>query len=130
MPLGNGDTGAQRKHGAPAARLPLPGWCLLCSLLCGGLAATPAPACRPCAPGCACAAPACAVNCSARGMERPAAAVPPAATALDLSNNRISGLDVELFRSLTSLAKLDISHNQISTLEDGIFDNLFNLSEM
>ncbi|XP_048176744.1 polycystin-1 isoform X3 [Corvus hawaiiensis] len=130
MPLGNGDTGAQRKHGAPAARLPLPGWCLLCSLLCGGLAATPAPACRPCAPGCACAAPACAVNCSGRGMERPAAAVPPAATALDLSNNRISGLDVELFRSLTSLAKLDISHNQISTLEDGIFDNLFNLSEI
>ncbi|KAF4792010.1 Polycystin-1 [Turdus rufiventris] len=48
----------------------------------------------------------------------------------DLSNNRISGLDVELFRSLTSLAKLDISHNQISTLEDGIFDNLFNLSEI
>ncbi|XP_041257327.1 polycystin-1 isoform X1 [Onychostruthus taczanowskii] len=128
MPLGNGDTGAQRKHGAP--RLPLPGWCLLCSLLCGGLAATPAPACRPCAPGCACAAPACAVNCSARGVERPGAAVPPAATALDLSNNRISGLDVELFRSLTSLAKLDISHNQISTLEDGIFDNLFNLSEI
>uniref|UniRef100_A0A8C5UCL9 Polycystin 1, transient receptor potential channel interacting n=1 Tax=Malurus cyaneus samueli TaxID=2593467 RepID=A0A8C5UCL9_9PASS len=42
----------------------------------------------------------------------------------------ISGLDVELFRSLTSLAKLDISHNQISTLEDGIFDNLFNLSEI
>ncbi|KAM7038825.1 polycystin-1 [Acridotheres tristis] len=130
MPWGNGDTGAQRKHGAPAARLPLPGWCLLCSLLCGGLAATPAPACRPCAPGCACAAPACAVNCSARGVERPAAAVPIAATALDLSNNRISGLDVELFRSLTSLAKLDISHNQISTLEDGIFDNLFNLSEI
>ncbi|XP_064246149.1 polycystin-1 isoform X2 [Passer domesticus] len=128
MPLGNGDTGAPRKHGAP--RLPLPGWCLLCSLLCGGLAATPAPACRPCAPGCACAAPACAVNCSARGVERPGAAVPPAATALDLSNNRISGLDVELFRSLTSLAKLDISHNQISTLEDGIFDNLFNLSEI
>ncbi|NWR05966.1 PKD1 protein, partial [Paradoxornis webbianus] len=48
----------------------------------------------------------------------------------DLSNNRISGLDVELFRGLTSLAKLDISHNQISTLEDGIFDNLFNLSEI
>uniref|UniRef100_A0A8D2M3U2 Polycystin 1, transient receptor potential channel interacting n=1 Tax=Zonotrichia albicollis TaxID=44394 RepID=A0A8D2M3U2_ZONAL len=45
-------------------------------------------------------------------------------------NSRISGLDVELFRSLTSLAKLDISHNQISTLEDGIFDNLFNLSEI
>nr|XP_031362035.1 polycystin-1 [Lonchura striata domestica] len=126
MPLGNGDTGAQRKHGAPR----LPGWCLLCSLLCGGLAATPAPACRPCAPGCACAAPACAVNCSGRGVQRPGAAVPPAATALDLSNNRISGLDVELFRSLTSLAKLDISHNQISTLEDGIFDNLFNLSEI
>ncbi|XP_072791846.1 polycystin-1 isoform X2 [Taeniopygia guttata] len=126
MPLGNGDTGAQRKHGAPR----LPGWCLLCSLLCGGLAATPAPACRPCAPGCACAAPACAVNCSARGVERPGAAVPPAATALDLSNNRISGLDAELFRSLPSLAKLDISHNQISTLEDGIFDNLFNLSEI
>ncbi|XP_062359286.1 polycystin-1 [Cinclus cinclus] len=132
MPWGNGDTGAQRKHGAPAARLPLPlpGWCLLCSLLCGGIAATPAPACRPCSPGCACAAPACAVNCSARGVERPGTAVPPAATALDLSNNRISGLDVELFRSLTSLAKLDISHNQISTLEDGIFDNLFNLSEI
>ncbi|XP_016157405.1 PREDICTED: polycystin-1, partial [Ficedula albicollis] len=48
----------------------------------------------------------------------------------DLSNNSISGLDVELFRNLTSLAKLDISHNQISTLEDGIFDNLFNLSEI
>ncbi|NXM65438.1 PKD1 protein, partial [Serilophus lunatus] len=48
----------------------------------------------------------------------------------DLSNNKISGLDVQLFRSLTSLAKLDISHNQISTLEDGIFDNLFNLSEI
>ncbi|XP_058705740.1 polycystin-1 isoform X2 [Poecile atricapillus] len=126
MPLGNGDTGAQRKHGAPR----LPGWCLLCSLLCGGLAATPAPACRPCAPGCACAAPACAVNCSGRAVESPGAAVPPAATELDLSNNRISGLDVELFRSLTSLAKLDISHNQISTLEDGIFDNLFNLSEI
>ncbi|XP_064529477.1 polycystin-1 isoform X2 [Pseudopipra pipra] len=130
MPLGNGDTGSQRKHGAPAARLPLPGWCLLCSLLCGGIAAGPAPACRPCAPGCACAAPACAVNCSARGVERPGPAVPAAATALDLSNNKISGLDVQLFRSLTSLAKLDISHNQISTLEDGIFDNLFNLSEI
>ncbi|NWU09198.1 PKD1 protein, partial [Cephalopterus ornatus] len=48
----------------------------------------------------------------------------------DLSNNKISGLDVQLFRSLTSLAKLDVSHNQISTLEDGIFDNLFNLSEI
>ncbi|NWR90348.1 PKD1 protein, partial [Furnarius figulus] len=48
----------------------------------------------------------------------------------DLSNNKISVLDVQLFRSLTSLAKLDISHNQISTLEDGIFDNLFNLSEI
>ncbi|XP_027753038.1 polycystin-1 isoform X2 [Empidonax traillii] len=130
MPLGNGDTGSQRKHGAPAARLPLPGWCLLCSLLCGGIAAGPDPACRPCAPGCACAAPACAVNCSARGVERPGPAVPAAATALDLSNNKISGLDVQLFRSLTSLAKLDISHNQISTLEDGIFDNLFNLSEI
>ncbi|XP_071427694.1 polycystin-1 isoform X2 [Pithys albifrons albifrons] len=133
MPLGNGDTGAApRKHGAPAARLPLPGWCLLCSLLCGGIAAGTAPAssCRPCPPGCACAAPACAVNCSARGVERPEPAVPAASTALDLSNNKISGLDVQLFRSLTSLAKLDISHNQISTLEDGIFDNLFNLSEI
>ncbi|KAL2299111.1 hypothetical protein Nmel_014727 [Mimus melanotis] len=29
----------------------------------------------------------------------------------DLSNNRISGLDVELFRSLTSLAKLNLSWN-------------------
>ncbi|NXF72193.1 PKD1 protein, partial [Sclerurus mexicanus] len=48
----------------------------------------------------------------------------------DLSNHKISVLDVQLFRSLTSLAKLDISHNQISTLEDGIFDNLFNLSEI
>ncbi|NXP21864.1 PKD1 protein, partial [Scytalopus superciliaris] len=48
----------------------------------------------------------------------------------DLSNKKISDLDVELLRSLTSLAKLDISHNQISTLEDGIFDNLFNLSEI
>ncbi|NXI59886.1 PKD1 protein, partial [Chloroceryle aenea] len=48
----------------------------------------------------------------------------------DLSNNEISGLDVQMFESLTSLAKLDISHNKISTLEDGIFDNLFNLSEI
>ncbi|NXC32026.1 PKD1 protein, partial [Campylorhamphus procurvoides] len=48
----------------------------------------------------------------------------------DLSNSKISVLDVQLFRGLTSLAKLDISHNQISTLEDGIFDNLFNLSEI
>uniref|UniRef100_A0A8B9P7V4 Polycystin 1, transient receptor potential channel interacting n=1 Tax=Apteryx owenii TaxID=8824 RepID=A0A8B9P7V4_APTOW len=39
-------------------------------------------------------------------------------------------LDVQMFKSLTSLAKLDISHNKISTLEDGIFDNLFNLSEI
>uniref|UniRef100_A0A8C2TGT6 Polycystin 1, transient receptor potential channel interacting n=1 Tax=Coturnix japonica TaxID=93934 RepID=A0A8C2TGT6_COTJA len=42
----------------------------------------------------------------------------------------ISALDVQMFRSLTSLAKLDISHNKISTLEEGIFDNLFNLSEI
>ncbi|NXL95145.1 PKD1 protein, partial [Alectura lathami] len=48
----------------------------------------------------------------------------------DLSRNKISVLDVQMFRSLTSLAKLDISHNKISTLEDGIFDNLFNLSEI
>ncbi|NXH14483.1 PKD1 protein, partial [Bucco capensis] len=48
----------------------------------------------------------------------------------DLSHNQISDLDVQLFESLTSLAKLDISHNKISTLEDGIFDNLFNLSEI
>ncbi|KFW80121.1 Polycystin-1, partial [Phalacrocorax carbo] len=48
----------------------------------------------------------------------------------DLSNNKISGLDVQIFESLTSLANLDISHNKISTLEDGIFDNLFNLSEI
>ncbi|XP_019368289.1 PREDICTED: LOW QUALITY PROTEIN: polycystin-1 [Gavialis gangeticus] len=48
----------------------------------------------------------------------------------DLSNNKISSLDAQMFKSLTSLAKLDISHNQISTLEDGIFDNLFNLTEI
>ncbi|NWU96861.1 PKD1 protein, partial [Upupa epops] len=48
----------------------------------------------------------------------------------DLSNNGISGLDAQLFQSLTALAKLDVSHNEISTLEDGIFDNLFNLSEI
>ncbi|XP_025909681.1 polycystin-1 [Nothoprocta perdicaria] len=48
----------------------------------------------------------------------------------DLSRNKISGLDAQMFKSLTSLAKLDISHNKISTLEDGIFDNLFNLSEI
>ncbi|KFV76346.1 Polycystin-1, partial [Struthio camelus australis] len=48
----------------------------------------------------------------------------------DLSSNKISMLDVQMFKSLTSLAKLDISHNKISTLEDGIFDNLFNLSEI
>uniref|UniRef100_A0A672VBQ3 Polycystin 1, transient receptor potential channel interacting n=1 Tax=Strigops habroptila TaxID=2489341 RepID=A0A672VBQ3_STRHB len=48
----------------------------------------------------------------------------------DLSNNKISDLDVHIFKSLTSLAKLDLSHNKISTLEDGIFDNLFNLSEI
>ncbi|KAM6379160.1 polycystin-1 isoform 1-T1 [Pluvialis apricaria] len=133
MPFGNGDTGSQRKHGVPAARLPLSGWCLLCSLLCGGLAAArapPAPVCQPCAADCTCTGPACLVNCSARGMERPGTGIPPAATALDLSNNKISGLDVQIFESLTSLAKLDISHNKISTLEDGIFDNLFNLSEI
>ncbi|XP_067162069.1 polycystin-1 [Apteryx mantelli] len=133
MPFGNGHTGSQRKHGVPAARLPLSGWCLLCSLLCGGLAAArtpPAPGCQPCAAACTCAAGSCLVNCSARGLERPAADVPPAATALDLSSNEISILDVQMFKSLTSLAKLDISHNKISTLEDGIFDNLFNLSEI
>ncbi|XP_047921942.2 polycystin-1 [Anser cygnoides] len=136
MPFGNGDTGSQRKHGVPAARLPLSGWCLLCSLLCGGLAAgrtPPAPACQPCAADCTCAGgrpgAACIANCSARGLQRPPGA-PPAATALDLSSNEISVLDVQTFRSLTSLAKLDISHNKISTLEDGIFDNLFNLSEI
>lgn len=136
MPFGNGDTGTQRKHGVPAARLPLSGWCLLCSLLCGGLAAArtpPAPSCQPCAADCTCAGgrpgAACMANCSARGLERPPG-VPTAATALDLSRNKISALDVQMFRSLTSLAKLDISHNKISTLEEGIFDNLFNLSEM
>lgn len=85
MPFGNGDTGSQRKHGVPAARLPLSGWCLLCSLLCGGLAAArepPAPACQPCAADCTCAGSACLVNCSARGMERPGTGIPPAATAL------------------------------------------------
>ncbi|XP_062444513.1 polycystin-1 isoform X3 [Rhea pennata] len=133
MPWGNGHTGSQRKHGVPAARLPLSGWCLLCSLLCGGLAAArtpPAAACQPCAAACTCAAGSCLVNCSARGLERPGADVPPAATALDLSSNKISILDVQMFKNLTSLAKLDISHNKISTLEDGIFDNLFNLSEI
>lgn len=136
MPFGNGDTGTQRKHGVPAARLPLSGWCLLCSLLCGGLAAArtpPAPSCQPCAADCTCAGgrpgAACMANCSARGLERPPG-VPTAATALDLSRNKISALDVQMFRSLTSLAKLDISHNKISTLEEGIFDNLFNLSEI
>ncbi|XP_071616991.1 polycystin-1 isoform X1 [Heliangelus exortis] len=133
MPFGNGDTGSQRKHGVPAARLPLSGWCLLCSLLCGGFAAaqeTPAPACQPCAAGCSCTGPACVVNCSARGMESPGTGIPPTATALDLSHNEIGILDVQILESLTSLAKLDISHNKISTLEDGIFDNLFNLSEI
>uniref|UniRef100_A0A669QU75 Polycystin 1, transient receptor potential channel interacting n=1 Tax=Phasianus colchicus TaxID=9054 RepID=A0A669QU75_PHACC len=136
MPFGNGDTGTQRKHGVPAARLPLSGWCLLCSLLCGGLAAArtpPAPSCQPCAADCTCSGgrpgAVCIANCSARGLERPPG-VPTAATALDLSRNKISALDVQVFRSLTSLAKLDLSHNKISTLEEGIFDNLFNLSEI
>ncbi|XP_039346814.1 polycystin-1 isoform X1 [Mauremys reevesii] len=136
MPFGNGHTGSQRKHGVPSAGLPVSGWCLLCCLLCGGLAAARGPlaqSCQPCGPSCSCAggrAPgSCLVNCSSRGLEqRPAIGVPPAATALDLSNNRITILDVQAFKHLTSLEELDISHNMISTLEDGIFDNLFNLS--
>ncbi|CAM4619463.1 polycystin-1 isoform X1 [Caretta caretta] len=136
MPFGNGHTGSRRKHGVPSARLPVSGWCLLCCLLCGGLAAAggpPAQSCQPCGPSCTCAggrAPgSCLVNCSSRGLEqRPGIGVPPAATALDLSNNKITILDVQAFEHLTSLEELDISHNMISTLEDGIFDNLFNLS--
>ncbi|XP_074867229.1 polycystin-1 isoform X3 [Carettochelys insculpta] len=125
MPLGRGHTGSQRKHGA------LPGWCLLCCLLCGGLAQS----CPPCGPSCACTggrpAGSCRVNCSARGLEqRPGIGLPPAATALDLSNNKITILDVQAFEHLTSLETLDISNNMISTLEDGIFDNLFNLSDI
>ncbi|XP_054247311.1 polycystin-1 [Indicator indicator] len=133
MPFGNGDTGSQRKHGVPAARLPLSGWCLLCSLLCGGMAAArapPGPACQPCSADCTCTGPACLLNCSARGMERHPLGFPLATTELDLSRNKISSLGVQIFESLTSLQKLDISHNKISTLEDGIFDNLFNLSEI
>ncbi|KYO30855.1 polycystin-1 [Alligator mississippiensis] len=60
----------------------------------------------------------------------PSPVLPTARSKRDLSNNKISSLDAQMFESLTSLAKLDISHNQISTLEDGIFDNLFNLTEI
>ncbi|XP_069726043.1 polycystin-1 isoform X2 [Phaenicophaeus curvirostris] len=104
MPLGNG---------GPASRLPPAGWWLLCSLLCGGAAAAEPARDRP-----------------ARSADGSPGGGGPGTDVLDLSNNKISGLDVRMFESLTSLAKLDISHNQISTLEDGIFDNLFNLSEI
>ncbi|XP_067390392.1 polycystin-1 isoform X2 [Emydura macquarii macquarii] len=136
MPWGNGpSTGSeQRKHGAPSsARLPLvSGWCLLCCCCCCCLlGAGLAQSCSPCSGGRAGGSWSCLVNCSSRGLEQhPASTVPPAATALDLSNNKITSLDVRDFEQLTSLAKLDISRNKISTLEDGIFDNLFNLSEI
>ncbi|XP_060116940.1 polycystin-1 [Heteronotia binoei] len=119
---------------AAASPWPWPGWCLVCCLLGGGLAA--GRPCQPCGPDCACrslpgAGPACAVDCAARAWARlPAAPWPQPTVALNLSSNKISVLNAETFAHLTSLTKLDLSNNKISTLEDGVFDNLFNLSEI
>ncbi|XP_039205638.1 polycystin-1 isoform X2 [Crotalus tigris] len=137
--------GRPRRASAAAAALSssssaAPGWrrwCLLCCLLGGGLAgasATPRGCQPPCGPDCACrtlGSAACAVDCAARGLELPPGPAWPAGTvALDLSSNKISTLNAEVFLHLTSLAKLDLSNNRISSLEDGVFDNLFNVTEI
>ncbi|XP_059572446.1 polycystin-1 isoform X2 [Alligator mississippiensis] len=133
MPLGNGPTAAPRPAWSPLCRrlLPLLPLLLLAAARPARATATAATATATGACARSCAAGSCLLNCSSRGLRQPPPARGPApAAALDLSNNKISSLDAQMFESLTSLAKLDISHNQISTLEDGIFDNLFNLTEI
>ncbi|XP_063170897.1 polycystin-1 [Candoia aspera] len=130
--------GRRRRRASPAAAAApgWPRWCLFCCLLGGGLAGASASnrGCQPCGPECACravASAACAVDCAAKGLEQPPGPAFPANTvALDLSSNKISTLNAEVFIHMTFLAKLDLSNNRISLIEDGIFDNLFNLTEI
>ncbi|KAG7491421.1 hypothetical protein MATL_G00003380 [Megalops atlanticus] len=115
--------------------------------------------CSPCPNNCTCSVVgpqnSCVVNCSNIGLDRGPAAVdlPSDTNTLDLSRNRISSVDANLFDRLTSLKELylqgnrisvlprgifrcgtlsvlDLSNNQISTLEERICDKLFNLTEI
>ncbi|XP_048871457.1 polycystin-1 isoform X2 [Brienomyrus brachyistius] len=160
MPCGNGQTVSKREHGVCFSKFGLACslLCALCSIGTAGLSGG-GPGCSPCPTNCTCPLlgppDSCLVNCSSIGLDRvpEAADLPPGTKTLDLSKNRISSLDANLFDRLTSLEELylqgnritvlprgifgcgtlsilDLSSNQISTLEERICNNLFNLTEI
>ncbi|XP_066526389.1 amphoterin-induced protein 3 [Hoplias malabaricus] len=81
-----------------------------------------------CPSGCLC--PSDIVNCVSMGMDRFPPVLPPTASILDLSHNRLTWLAAGSFHGLSRLNVLRISHNQISLLSPAAFHNASTLRHL
>ncbi|XP_001372003.3 leucine-rich repeat and immunoglobulin-like domain-containing nogo receptor-interacting protein 4 [Monodelphis domestica] len=82
---------------------------------------------RGCPAACDCDSQPQAVICASRLLEAVPGGIPPDTELLDLSRNRLWGLQRGMLSRLGPLLELDLSHNQLSTLEPGAFQGLRNL---
>lgn len=80
-----------------------------------------------CPPACDCASRPRAVLCARRRLEAVPGGLPPDTELLDLSGNRLWGLQRGMLSRLGLLRELDLSDNQLSALEPGAFLGLQSL---
>ncbi|XP_029804665.1 leucine-rich repeat and immunoglobulin-like domain-containing nogo receptor-interacting protein 4 isoform X2 [Suricata suricatta] len=83
--------------------------------------------CGGCPAVCDCASQPRAVLCPLRRLEAVPGGLPPDTELLDLSGNRLWGLQRGMLSRLGLLQELDLSYNQLSMLEPGAFEGLQSL---
>ena len=90
------------------------------------------PSCS-CPAGCRCSEtefPIFRVDCSRSDLFTVPGGIPPIATFLDLSHNKITHLRVYSMANLTRLTKLDLSYNNIEYIDVDAFQGLINLRDL